>query len=329
MAKEYVLHIGPPKTGTSSLQIAFRDNREVLRRHGVIYPGSFWEYPKERAHHKLARTINGEDAERFGLPENWRESFLDEISDADICVLSSEFFSNIQYPEAVASFFPPSRTRIVIYVREPVAHTVSRYQKNIKDRNCCMSLQEFSEFYRFSYLHLADRWSGSFGRENVLLRLYDREVMLGGDIVADFANLVRPGLEMVFAGQEFARNPSVAGNLLFVKRLLNNFISLEESISLRNEVGKLRRLDNSFTGNIPIDQKSAEQIRKTSNRDLEMLKERFDFPIKPRLKPITGPLFPDYDKLAHDYWRIMNEAKNREKGNLATLLGRMKSMFAK
>lgn len=326
MAKEYVLHIGPPKTGTTSLQVAFRNNREALRQRGILYPEYFWEKPIERAHHKLARVLNGEDSELFGLPENWRESFLDQTSDADICVLSSEFFSNIQKPEAVASLFPPSRTKIVIYVREPVSHVVSRYQNKVKKHNLFMSFQEFSVFYRVPYLDLADRWSGAFGREKVLLRLYDREVMLGGDIVADFANLVRPGLEMVFSGQEHARNRSVAGNLLFVKRVLNRFISLEESLSVRHEVGKLSSLDKFFTGSIPIDQKTEERIRKGSDRDFDMLKERFGFQIEPRQKPITGPLFPDYEKLAQDYRRIRNEAKNRGR-NLATLLGRMENIF--
>ena len=327
MANEYVLHIGPPKTGTSSLQVAFRNNREALWRRGILYPGSFWGKPRERAHHKLARVINGEDAEQCGLPENWQEIFFDETADADICVLSSEFFSNIRNPEVVASLFPASRTRVVIYVREPVTHAVSTYQKNIKNLNLCFSFQEFSEFYRTPYLHLVDCWSGAFGRENVLLRPYDREVMRGGDIVADFANLVRPELDMVFSGQEFARNSSVAGNLLFIKRVLNCFITLEEILSVRNEVAKLGEMDSSFIGSIPLDRESVERIRKSSKRDLELLMDRYGFPVNPRKNPITGPLYPDYEKLSHDYRRIKNAAKDRG-GNLATLLGRMEYMFA-
>ena len=151
--------------------------------------------------------------------------------------------------------------------------------------------------------------------------------MFGGDIVADFANQVRPGLDTVFSRQEYTLNPSVAGNLLFVKRVLNHFISFEESFSAHREVGKLRFLDKSFTGGIPVDQKTAELIRKSSDHDLDILQERFDFKIKPRQKPITGPLFPDYGNLARDYRRIKNEA-NARGGNLAKLLLRMESMFA-
>src|SRR4051794_21843291 len=38
MAKPVFLHIGMPKTGTSSIQQYLRNNRSVLKRHGFIVP---------------------------------------------------------------------------------------------------------------------------------------------------------------------------------------------------------------------------------------------------------------------------------------------------
>lgn len=33
-----LLHVGPPKTGATSLQHAFDENRQILIDHGIYYP---------------------------------------------------------------------------------------------------------------------------------------------------------------------------------------------------------------------------------------------------------------------------------------------------
>lgn len=44
MTRRAILHIGPPKTGTSSIQASLSDSRLALARCGILYPGTFRDH---------------------------------------------------------------------------------------------------------------------------------------------------------------------------------------------------------------------------------------------------------------------------------------------
>ena len=74
---EYILHIGLPKTGSTSLQRALSDNRESLRRHGVIYPKTGWR----KKFMPLRKVLwGGEAPESVGMPRDWAERFRSETA---------------------------------------------------------------------------------------------------------------------------------------------------------------------------------------------------------------------------------------------------------
>lgn len=347
---KYVLHIGTHKTGSKSLQRAFHSNRDALRMRRVVYPetgcgipvqremarifkggapdpkGFSGEFPGDWGHHKLVKAIRGDDLEQVELPEDWRERFHAETEGAEICVVSSESFHSVSEPELVASIFPPDRTLVALYLREPVDFIVSMYQQMVKAQNITKSLREYVETSFPSYSDIANEWIKVFGRENVALRKYDRGDLVGGDIVSDFANLVQPGLEDLFLKQKHALNPSIAGNLLFIKRILNFFITMQESWAIKFELQNLGMLDSGFRGKIPVDQETVNWIGSFKKPDCEALAERFDLTVMPRNGPIEGPSFPDHDKLAHDFARILEEAREN-KLVMEPMLWRMAEMF--
>ena len=322
---KYVLHIGPNKSGTTSLQEAFNENRDALRQRGIDYPGAEWGYIGQ---HKLAKVFRGDKPEEIILPKNWMEKFREdtENSGAETCVISSEIFFHDSDPEQVATLFPPERTRIVTYLREPVSHLVSYYQQWVVTVDVSMSLMEFVETSAPSYSETLRKWSERFGRENLTLRKYDRDSLLDGNTVADFAHLLQPGLEEIFAGQTHESNSGIAGNLLFIKRMLNCFIDEDESRSVKTEIDELSNLDPSFIGRIPVDQESVNKIASLRSKDIQALHEEFGLLLEPRKKPYEAPVWPDQDRLAEDFARIFSEARAK-KYKLVPLLERMTNMF--
>lgn len=326
---KYVLHIGMPKTGTTSLQQAFLDHQEALRQQGVVYPNTGILKNSvfgNARHHGLMEVLNGRDPELIGMPVNWEEKFREETADAEICVISSESFHRLHNPEVTLSLFPRDRTLVVIYLREPVAHVVSRFANRIRWKNLTANLLDFAKLVHWSNLDIVDRWSRTFGSENVALRLFDHQALCRRDIVADFANIVRPGLDEVFSNREYKFSPTISGNLLFVKSVLNFFIDSDESVSVEKEVTEMAKLDPEFQGNLPVDRKTVDRIASLHRKDCEALGKRFGLSIEPRSKEIEGPAFPNRDRLAHDFMRIQAEARANG-GNLASLLDRMSGIF--
>lgn len=322
---EYILHIGPPKTGTTSLQKALSDNRETLRRHGVAYPAVGTR--GLRRHIEWHHVFRGNFDKLSGKPENFVERLNVETAGADICIMSCEEFSLLE-PEAVTSLLPRDRTRVVMYVREPVAHSVSNYRDGVKIGHTSMSYREYAQSYRPPFFSLAERWAAVFGMENLLIRSNDRDDGQW-DIVSDFAELLGLELDDAFPSHEYQRNTGIAGNLLFVKRVLNCFITCEEAFSsIRKETKKLAKLDSSFRGMIPVDKETVDLVAYQSREALEGLESRFNLSFKLRDRPIEAPPCPDHDNLGRDFTRILAAAQESN-GMLATLLERMAGMFDK
>lgn len=189
-----------------------------------------------------------------------------------------------------------------------------------------MSLREFAESYRLPYLSVAERWAAVFGNDKVVIRKYDRDIERW-DIVSDFANLIGLELDSAFPNHRYEMNPGIAGNLLFVKRLLNCFISRQHCLFLGSDMRELTYLDRRFRGPIPVDQETVDLISHHFREVFEGLEFRFGIPIRPREKPIEALPCPDRGKLAQDFALILAFARERN-GALAMQLERMTNMFA-
>lgn len=314
---KYVVHIGVNKTGTSSLQKAFHERRSELAAQGICYPETGIQ---TSAHHGLTRVLRGATPESQGMPEDWEERLRAEFEGHELVVLSSENFATLQDPAPLARLCPPGETRIVVYLRDYARYMVSWYQQALHSRNISMSLEDFIESHSTSFSALIARWSAVFGRENVIVRHYERSKLKDRDIVADFCDLLCPGVETTFTGMTHDSNPSISGNLLFFKRMLNCFISREESLEIASEMIGLTSLDNSFRGKLAVPAETVARIRALYREDREKVLEETGIDLTPRPGPIKGAKSPDLDRLASDLASItaMIEARGFRIGDLVS-----------
>lgn len=127
-----LFHIGIPKSGTTSLQAAARANRDELRRHGVLYPGS-------DINHRLA--VLGFMGRRWGTPgepapprEHWDELMREVDAESSRRVLISHEFASESDDETAARFVAAlgERTHVVITLRSPGALLPSAWQQYVK-----------------------------------------------------------------------------------------------------------------------------------------------------------------------------------------------------
>jgi hypothetical protein len=214
----HLLHIGPQKTGSTSLQHSMHEQREQLRRHGVVYPG-----PGVRSRLALGAGLGYPTPTGGQRPAKalWQQ-MLDQVNDPDariVCV-SSEAFGRApgkQIKRTVAAL-GGDKPHVLLVARPYDRLLPSQWQQRVKAR---VSLT-YEEWLRVvlgpqpperdphwrnlwiphDSVELATRWGQVVGIENVtVLCSDDRDRTLLSSVVERLlgvpAGLLTPGDEVV------------------------------------------------------------------------------------------------------------------------------------
>ena len=205
MEKKLYIHIGGIKTGTTALQHFFTENRQALEAQGFCYPGA------DPAYWKMCLNLR-----EYSSGGQWTRSgrvvhrYLADIrrSSCDTTVLSDECLSLFGGAEVLRRLIPRSTAvAIVYYVRRQDTLIESFYHELVRTRQYCMKNRLNEEFIKMTITeNLCDHsrvirpWAESFGKENVIIRVFEKQQM-AGDIIGDFGNII--GL---FPDETFARS---------------------------------------------------------------------------------------------------------------------------
>ncbi|NRB19372.1 MAG: hypothetical protein HRU33_17825 [Rhodobacteraceae bacterium] len=208
MTVEYgpFLHIGPGKSGTTTLQKFLSVNRETLRGRGYLVPKS----PGPLRHFKLLlyefndkRTVKQPSwKNRNPTPADFRrefsQQFADEIrscglpkvilSDEGLCRLNPNEIRRLQ--SLLSDHF--DKITIISYLRRQDDHVTSRYQQVVKTGGSVLTFSEYLKGRHPQYLYadLLARWAEVFGREALVPRIFDKQAFFGGSLIADFLSCV-------------------------------------------------------------------------------------------------------------------------------------------
>lgn len=218
----YLIHIGRHKTGTSSLQKFLFQNMTGLHAQGMFYPHAGLQ---GIAHHALAKCFprsgrlvqKAEDqASIRGLMGDLRK----EVSGFDGRVLlSSEAFQNV-IPSALAERFAPHRTTVIVYLREQLSYIISSYQQKVQATGHIGTVSDFAARTRLDYCRFMHEWQTVFGKENLLVRPYNRQFLFSGDVIPDFCQILSINAELLEPFKD-DQNPSIGGAILELKRIVN------------------------------------------------------------------------------------------------------------
>lgn len=196
-----ILHIGPPKTGTTALQSVFAGNHAALLSAGVLYP-----VKAEPASHKHAlagawltgrasaavmRTTGLEGAALEDLSRRYWQALCAEIRSTphETLVLSAECFFHPPDPRQ-----PGLRDRlaevcdsveVVAYLRSPARSFLSRLNQNVRMFQGVRL--GATEMYRPTLTGYR-----AAGLAQLSLNVFDPARLAGGDIVADFCGRYLP-----------------------------------------------------------------------------------------------------------------------------------------
>lgn len=233
--KQLVIHIGDPKTGTSSIQKALQMD---LVRSEV---GSISGYLNARMSANavaIARSFHGRDPQRVRAAMAELGQWI-STAPQDFLILSSEFFAEAtpgvlkraflrRHPELAASM------KVIGYVRPHAGRCLSAYSERVK---CGYTFTSFTDwlpkFIASDAMRYAPRflqWRKTFG-DGFALRPFLRSELRNGDAVSDFFSIALGDLAPRIGSMEH-ENQSVslralAGLLAFNRNL--NRLSLNAS----------------------------------------------------------------------------------------------------
>ena len=258
MTQTLILHVGYPKTGTSSLQWFFHERREDLRRQGVYYPLTGQD--SEHAHHNLAAALPEEGIS----PAQRARLFADLRAEIDQCgcstvVLSSELLLGrlelIQASEEFRKLFDGRRLRVPIVLRSQETFLESLYRQFVLDPTIMFAdtPEAFLRAYPMAgeYHAILSAWAAVVGKDTLEPIIYEQAVR-GEGLIPRFCRLVGFDISQVAAADREVWRNVTHDNVLGIEimRIANRCPDL--TTNQRLEMGSWARLLAKNTSHLPL-----------------------------------------------------------------------------
>jgi len=265
------IHIGTEKTGTTAIQNCLFENRTQLSKEGFAYLNSALINENHLLLSLLAAPHSLKTYEirkRLNLLENKKlekiihttiQKIRSEIKTAKNdtkLIVSSEHLSsridNLQQVERLKNIFITSGVkefRIIIYLRRQDLLLPSYISTSLKVGN----LQSFNVLsINDSWLYydsLISLWSKTFGKDSILINIYDKTKFPNGNIYWHFLNQINCNYQTNFDITNQTPNKSLSGIKLAYLNILNQYRQdfSHNNFLIKNIVKKLELIpDNNF-----------------------------------------------------------------------------------
>lgn len=263
MIPQCFLHIGTEKTGTTTIQGFLALNRERLREQGILYPVA----PGQESHTALAAvalqrtSIVGKRQKEAIDPARANQFRDDLIAGLDReagefrygkLIFSNEHLSsrvrkqqNVRNIKELCDRYAKT-TKVILYLRNQADFLLSSYSTMIK----AGASPEFPfplgqrRLSSMDYDALISVWSEEFGSSNIIVRRFEPQDFVQGDLLTDFAATIpldMSGLERINRRNEALSAQGLAFLREFNRRI-PRFVDGVENLARGNILGALARI---------------------------------------------------------------------------------------
>ncbi|NQY43139.1 MAG: hypothetical protein HRT87_07350 [Legionellales bacterium] len=187
--KTVYLHIGSPKTGTSSIQSFASLNHNALLKHNVFYPLSGRELGRIRYKNVFANGFPFYEDNRKNIEKILKN--FDESKCTNILISEEMFFGGNLI--SICNFFASSKyeLKIIVYLRHAIEYLASFYSV-VFDNSEQKELELFIKSNIQSYLdslNMLKTLPGIIGKNNVIVKTFEEERWLNGLLIDDFFSI--------------------------------------------------------------------------------------------------------------------------------------------
>lgn len=241
MSKTLFLHVGLPKTGSSSIQYFLASNAKKLFKKGLHYPNLFGEVENTLKvkigsgnGHAISRVLTGA---KKGTKGQTAKTVFAVLSKALIraegrdLLISSEGLYKISSKKHIERIHEIAKShgysiKVIIYLRRQDQALTSIYNQKVKRHRQTSSLVNWvSEFYkkeeRLKFYSLLERLSSQYGKENIIPRVFERQQLKNNDLIYDFCSVLGIEMSKDFVRSIGKKNPSLSEKSVELMRQLN------------------------------------------------------------------------------------------------------------
>ena len=233
MLKKIIVHIGYMKTGTTSIQNFLLAQRDALHQRGIFYPDKPNHFDLAHLHDKRGR-LRTDYSFEGATPEDARAQsrqwFDDQIAACRRAKLHTAIFSSEALPRSRPIDFAAldaelrglaTEVTYLCYVRHPWAMFESVYRQRIKTgRTTFAALQAQPDLINVSPARKLAKLVDRLGRDRFDFRVFDRDQLVGGDVVCDCLSVLGLSDLAPLATGLQDNNPSPSLEALYLSDLL-------------------------------------------------------------------------------------------------------------
>ena len=206
------VHLGTGKTGTTTLQYFVASNKELLKQKGILYSCVNLDTNRHiYLSHIVHLYTNDKKEDNFlkdsiknlkeELKQNSTTDFLFSSEDVlwwhkdvdKVALALKDFFTEVGFDDI----------RIILYIRSQEDLLLSLCSQETKNADPTYNAKESkpensSRFQMYEYKALAKAFMNTFGKENLILRLFDKNEFYKGDLIKDFLHIFNLDLDESF-----------------------------------------------------------------------------------------------------------------------------------
>lgn len=299
--KTLYLHIGTMKTGTCAIQELCTSNQEILNRQGYCYPKLPYSFPgfgKKRNALFLQRPIvkggvRQTDAERERFLEGMgiiREHFktYDNVILSDEGVWGGACKNRKTLWQELKEYSDEHQfsVKIIVYLRRQDLYIDSLWRQGVKGSTnrrskVAVSWQEYVKnipiIEQLDYYGELNRISSALGKENVIVRRFDRKKFSDGMIQSDFLELIGLKLTDEYYIKKQSVNESMSGNICEIKRVINLLPGITDSeyVFLRKNLLDINSVSGSEYKSNMFSAQETEAFMETYRQDNRKIAEEY------------------------------------------------------
>ena len=185
------VHIGTPKTGSTSIQYFLWNNYEVLRKNGVLFPKSCLTQTSSYGNRSAAHSTFLHDFDK--ACKNLKQEITVSKNIHTVLLSCEQFGPRIRFISDLSKqLFKNNVIKIIIYLRRQDKYLESLYKEAVAGTFARFA-EDFTTYYythteamRPDYYQLLQPWADCFGHENIIVRPFEKKQFYGGNLIRDF-----------------------------------------------------------------------------------------------------------------------------------------------